>query len=141
MGILPKHTTPRRVHYLLREDLKYMDKITKEVTLIGKKNINTLDELEVNLTETKENLDKCIRERRCIYNKVKRIKDPVLSSLHQQDIAELTQEIKTLRNEVKLYESIKERSVLMKQKLKLVNEDEKRKEKEQWTMEDKQQIR
>ena len=65
----------------------------------------------------------------------------MLSSLHQQDIAELTQEIKTLRNEVKLYESIKERSVLMKQKLKLVNEDEKRKEKEQWTMEDKQQIR
>lgn len=141
MVILPKHTTPRRVHYLLREDLKYMDKITKEVTLIGKKNINTLDELEVNLTEVKEKLDKCIRERRCIYNKVKRTKDPVLSSLHQQDIAELTQEIKTLRNEVKLYESIKERSVLMKQKLKLVNEDEKRKEKEQWTMEDKQQIR
>ena len=65
----------------------------------------------------------------------------MLSSLHQQDIAELTQEIKTLRNEVKLYESIKERSVLMKQKLKLVNEDERRKEKEQWTMEDKQQIR
>lgn len=141
MGILPKHTTPRRVHYLLREDLKYMDKITKEVTLIGKKNINTLDELEVNLTETKEKLDKCIRERRCIYNKVKRTKEPMLRSLHQQDIAELTQEIKTLRNEVKLYESIKERSVLMKQKLKLVNEDEKRKEKEQWTMEDKQQIR
>ena len=141
MGILPKHKTPRRVHYLLREDLKYMDKITKEVTLIGKKNINTLDELEVNLTEAKGKLDKCIRERRCIYNKVKRTKDPVLSSLHQQDIAELTQEIKTLRNEVKLYESIKERSVLMKQKLKLVNEDEKRKEKEQWTMEDKQQIR
>ena len=55
----------------------------------------------------------------------------MFSSLHQQDIAELTQEIKTLRNEVKLYESIKERSVLMKQKLKLVNEDEKRKEKEQ----------
>lgn len=65
----------------------------------------------------------------------------MLSSLHQQDIAELTQEIKTLRNEVKLYESIKERSVLMKQKMKLVNEDERRKEKEQWTMEDKQQIR
>lgn len=37
MGILPKHKTPRRVHYLLREDLKYMDKITKEVTLIGKR--------------------------------------------------------------------------------------------------------
>ena len=141
MGILPKHTTPRRVHYLLREDLKYMDKITKEVTLIGKKNINTLDELEVNLTEAKEKLDKYIRERRCIYNKVKRTKDPMLCSQHQQDIAELTQEIKTFRNEVKLYESIKERSVLMKQKLKLVNEDEKRKEKEQWTMEDKQQIR
>lgn len=70
-----------------------------------------------------------------------RTKDPMLCSLHQQDIAELTHEIKTLRNEVKLYESIKERSVLMKQKLKLVNEDEKRKEKEQWTMEDKQQIR
>ena len=65
----------------------------------------------------------------------------MLCSQHQQDIAELTQEIKTFRNEVKLYESIKERSVLMKQKLKLVNEDEKRKEKEQWTMEDKQQIR
>ena len=95
----------------------------------------------IDSTETKEKLDKCIRERRCIYNKVKRTKDPVLSSLHQQDIAELTQEIKTLRNEVKLYESIKERSVLMKQKLKLVNEDERRKEKEQWTMEDKQQIR
>lgn len=47
MGVIPKQApTNKRVSFLLKEDLRYMDQITKEVTLLGKNHINTIEELD-----------------------------------------------------------------------------------------------
>ena len=123
MGVIPNHA-PNRVHFLLKEDLRYMDKITKEVSLLGKEKINTLEELNQKEDEVKERIDKLVKERRCLYNKVKRCRNLETKEKLQIDISSLSNEIKELRKEVRLYEGIKEHSVKMKAKLEQVKQQE-----------------
>lgn len=131
MGILPKNApNKKRVHFLLKEDLIYMDKITQEVTLLSKKKIDNIVDLDSHEYFTKDRLDKLIKERRCIYNKVKRCRKPELKAQYQQDISTLSNEVKELRKEVMLYEGIRQRSLTMKNKMKMIVENE-RKEREQ----------
>ena len=130
MGIIPKNAPhKKRVHFLLKEDLRYMDSITQETTVLGKKKINTLDDLDKHEAIAQGRLDSLTKERRCVYNKIRRSRNPDSKAKLQQDVAVLSAEIKSLRKEVVLYESIRHRSVTMKQNLAVVKEQE-RKERE-----------
>ena len=127
MGILPKNApNKKRVHFLLKEDLRYLDKITQEVTLLGKKKINTLEELESHLLEAEASKEILIKERRCIYNKIRRCTDEDRKILLKHEIETLSSQIKEKSKEVMLYESIKERSIQMADKLKQVKDEENR---------------
>ena len=64
------------MHFLLRDDLRQLDHITQEVTLISKKNITNLSELEANQYFASDKLENLLKERRCIYNKIRRCKNP-----------------------------------------------------------------
>ncbi len=103
-----------------------MDKITQEVTLISKKKIENIADLDANEYFAKDQLENLIKERRCIYNKVKRCRNPVSKAQLQQDISTLSKEIKELRKEVTLYEGIRKRSLSMKDKMKMIAEDERK---------------
>ena len=70
------------------------------------------------------------KQRRCLYNKVKRCHDIETKDNLQQQIDSLTNQIKSLRKEVVLYERIKTRSKIMEDKMKQINEPENEKEKE-----------
>ena len=118
MGILPKNNPhPKRVHFLLREDIRYMDHISKEAILLCKQKIDTIDQLDYKENMTKYQLDSYIKERRCLYNKKKRCRNLETKKMLLKDIESLSKDIKQLREEVKLYESIRIRSVTMKDKL------------------------
>lgn len=105
-----------------------MDQITEEVTFLSKKNINTLEELEVNLEETHSRKRSLENERKCVYGKIKRCRNAESKVLLQQDVETMTEQIKSLRKEVMLYERIKKRSEDMKAKLKYYSEQEKKHE-------------
>lgn len=127
MGILPKNApNKKRVHFLLKEDLRYMDQITQETTLLCKNKIDTLDELDQKVVKVQTRLDGLVKERRCVYNKIRRCRNPDSKEKLQQDVAYLSAQIKSLRKEVVLYESIKHRSLTMKQKLEIVKEQERK---------------
>lgn len=131
MGILPKNAgNKRRTHILMKEDLRTLDKITKEITLLGKNKINTMEELEHYLLITTSKKDALIKERRCIYNKIRRCKNEEKKRLFQQDIAALSTSIRKLSAEQKHYENIKLRSLEMQEKMGEFNH-EKRKERNQ----------
>lgn len=131
MGILPKHAPNRkRVHFLLKEDLRYMDKITKETTLLCRKKIDSLEDLEQCESATKTKMESLIRERRCVYNRIRRCRNSDTKEKLQNDVQTLTEEIKNLRKEVMLYEGIRKRSEAMKEKLTIIKEEE-RKEREE----------
>ena len=133
MGILSKNAPhKKRVHFLLREDLKYMDMITKETTLLCKKRIETIDDLEKAESSVNGKLDSLIKERRCVYNKIRRCRNPDTKEKLQKDVATLSEEIKELRKEVKLYEDIKIRSVSMKNKLTKMKEERKEREQDEY---------
>lgn len=126
LRIIPKNAPhKKRMHFLLRDDLRQLDKITQEVTLIGKKNINNITELESHLYFANEQLENFIKERRCIYNKIRRCKSPEKKELLQRDVETFSNRIKDLRKEVMLYEGIKVRSVSIKDKLQQIQQEEK----------------
>lgn len=129
MGILPKGA-PRnkRVYFLFREDLRYMDQISEEATLLAKRNINNIDELEFYEEKTSKQLNQLIKERRCVYNKINRCRDPEKKEKLEIDLESYSNEIKELRKEVRQYASIKSRSITMKDKIQEVQQLEKESE-------------
>ena len=130
MGIILQQAPHKKVPFLLKEDLRYIDKISKEATMLVKNKISTIEELEEKQNKLSEKLARLLKERRCYYNKVNRCKNPETRKLLEQDVATLSNEIKQIRKEVRLYDDIKKRSTIMKDKLIKVKEDEQRKESE-----------
>lgn len=139
MGILPQNrASNKRVHFLLREDLRYMDQISKETTLLCKQKIDTIEQLDYKESITKYQLDSYIKERRCIYNKIRRCRNPETKKLLQKDVVSLSADIKRLRKEVVLYEGIRNRSGLMKDKLhKIYKQEHQQEQKKSFKKEEK----
>lgn len=52
-----------------------MDRITEETTFLCKKKINTIEDLENYESEISNKIEKLVKERRCLYNKVKRCRN------------------------------------------------------------------
>lgn len=126
MGILPKHaSSQKRVHVLLKEDLKYIDTITKEATLLWKKNIQTLDQLTCNENTTLEKIAELKKKRNSLNNKERRCNDDELKEIIKQEAKDISKEIRNCRKEVMLYEGVKKRSLRFKENL---NEIQKEKE-------------
>lgn len=130
LGVLPKHSTKQRIHPLIKRDLLKLDQITEEVTFMGKKHINTYEDFFINEKETLSSKNDMEKQRRCLYNKVKRCHDLETKDNLQQQIDSLTTQIKSLRKEVVLYERIKKRSKSMEEKIKQIEEFESEKKKE-----------
>lgn len=129
MGVIPeKSASKQRVHFLFKEDLRYLDRITKEVTIMEQRNINTVSDLEQAKEKVERRLDTLIKERRCVYNKVRRCRKDKTKELLQRDIASLSGEIKELRKEVRLYEGIKTRTTRMEQNIMKVKTESEEKE-------------
>lgn len=125
LGIIPNQRTRPKIHYYLKQDLLKLDQITEEITLLSKKNINTMEELEFILEETEGKKAQSENERKCIYGKIRRCRNADTKILLQQDVKTMTEQIKSLRKEVMIYERIKKRSLKMKEIIASVNADQK----------------
>ena len=101
-----------------------MDRITEETTFLCKKKINTIEDLENYESEISNKIEKLVKERRCLYNKVKRCRNLERKEMIQKDIETISKEINDYRKEVKLCEGIKQRSLKIKDKLQIVKEQE-----------------
>ncbi|MFR2767495.1 MAG: hypothetical protein ACLTAI_03730 [Thomasclavelia sp.] len=84
-----------------------------------------MEELESNLEETNTQKRSLENERKCVYGKIKRCRNAESKTLLQQDVETMTEQIKSLRKEVVLYERIKDRSLKMKSIIKSVNDNQK----------------
>ncbi len=134
LGYLPKYKkqNTHRLHYLLKEDLMKVDKITQEIRLLGRENISTdeqlfsykksvIDQIEV-LTENRKVLRKQSK---------KNLSDDELSKV-KQNISSITSKLRTLKKELKLCDGIAQRSKVIEHNLSVIEQDEqkiKRKEK------------
>lgn len=130
MGVIPKNVPNRKVHFYFKQDLIYLEKITQEVTLMNKKKINTMADLEHCMLQTKNTMSTLMRYRTKSYNKLRRCSDPIQIENIKKDITNLSDDIRKLRKEVVLYEGIKARTIVIKEKLNGTKQDKEREQSE-----------
>lgn len=119
MGILPEKPV-KMASFSLREDMRYMDEITKEVTFISKNNIETQEDLEKYRSALEEKMASLLRERRSVYNKIKRAKrnnKPVFAGQLETDRDTLSERIEAIRKDIKLCDEVKSRAERIQTKL------------------------
>lgn len=134
LGYLPKYKKQNtaRLHYLLKEDLLKLDKITAETRLLGRENIST-DEQLFSYKESLKGQIKTLNDDRTHLQKKARTKmsDDELSKVKEQ-ISTVSDKIRELNKEVRLCDDIAERSKVMEQNLETIRaKEEKQQRKEQ----------
>lgn len=135
LGIFPKNNPKqnRRLHFLLREDLRKLDDITAETRLLVRNRIDTAEQLFSYQSEVKGKITALTAERKQLY-KLQRTAvvkaDPEKAAEIKGRISALSKELAPLRKEVSLCDDIAERSGVIKEKIKAVREDEQIKGKE-----------
>lgn len=126
LGYLPKYKKQNtaRLHYLLKEDLLKLDKITAETRLLGRENIST-DEQLFSYKESLKGQIKTLTDDRTHLRKIARTKmsDDELSKVKKQ-ISTVSDKIRELNKEVRLCDDIAERSKVMEQNLETIRAEE-----------------
>ena len=130
LGILPKGrpTNNKRLHFLLREDLRKMEAISKEARLLCEHRIDTAEQLSLYKSSLTEQVNVLVAKRRQLYkfSRTNDIKADTAKLLETRvQISALSKQLSALRKEVVLCDDIALRSGVMLEKLRAVREDEK----------------
>lgn len=134
LGVIESEDFKRRhTSSLLRDDLIYIDKITTENTFVGKHNLETIEDVLAFKASLNKEIESWMNQRRSIYNKIKRTRDPNLKKQLETDRDTLTSKIAHGKKEIKICEDIEKRIPEIQKKIELVGvlevENEKQKEK------------
>ena len=127
LGYLPKTKPPNlaRIHYIFKDDLMKIDKLTAQVTLLGRNHIGTDQQLFSYKRKIEEEIKVLTADRTHLQNEERKVNktDDELSGIKTK-ISTISDRLKTLRNEVKLCDEIAERSGVVKQNLEVALTDE-----------------
>jgi len=129
LGIFPKGKTqnPKRVHFLLREDLLKLNNISQEVKLLVRNRIDTAEQLSSYKDDLERRIERLSAERKALYKKQRAVHirdDPDASIIVKKQIERINQELKMSRCDVYLCDDIAVRSGIITEKLKTIREDE-----------------
>lgn len=130
LGILPKdkQVSNARLHFLLREDLAKLETINKETRLLCVHKIETSQQLFSYQSKQEEMMKSLVDERKHLRYRLRSVHDDDTKNMLKQKIKNLTVEIGVLRKEVVLCDNIAKRSDVIKTKLKVVHDDERKEE-------------
>lgn len=125
LGVFKKHPqSTAKMHFLLREDLRNLDKYTQEIKLLHTYRLDTDVQLSAFQEQKQQQMEGLMRQRQALRNKLRRMEDTGQIELTKQDISALSREISSARKEVKLCKDILERSSAMAEKLRIIHRDE-----------------
>ena len=134
LGYLPKYKkqNPARLHYLLREDLMKLDKLTEQVRLLGRESISNAEQLFSFKSKTESEIKSLTADRTHLRNEIRKVNiDELELSAAKEKISAIGERLKELRKEVKICDAIAERSGIIEERLtKLLADEEKIKGKE-----------
>lgn len=126
LGYLPKYqqVSPRKLHYIFREDWLKLDKLTAQTRLLSRENISTLEQLFSYRAKIDSEINSLTADRKLLRNKIRtKIDDGELSEAKEQ-ISFINERLKVLRRERKLCDGIAERSDEMTRNLAIALADE-----------------
>ena len=115
LGYLPKHTDYKPTSPYLKEDLRKLDELSAQVRYMGKYGIETLDDLYADRKKIQRDMDALITRRTKLQNKIRRAAPAEKETLRQEK-AGVTEQITTLRKQLKLNQGIETRSVKIQEK-------------------------
>lgn len=126
MGVLPKtrEPNPKRVYFLFREDIRFMQNIARETRLLVTCRIDTAEQLAVHKDGLAAQFKTLCIQRKRLRHQARSIQDEEKSAAVKSEIAALSVKIGELRREVKLCEDIEMRSGVMRDKIRRAQEDE-----------------
>lgn len=130
LGIFPKDKTrasPKRLHFLLREDLRKLDAISEETKLLIRNRIDTAEQLFSYHDEIEQKMESLVTSRKELYrlSRTAAVKaDEGKTAEIKSRIAAISKELAGLRKELALCNGIAVRSGIIKEKIKTVREDE-----------------
>ena len=125
LGVFPKHPqSTAKMHFLLREDLRNLDRYTQEIKLLHTYRLDTDVQLSAFQAQQQARLDRLIGQRQQLRNKLRRTAEPVQIESLKQEISGLSKQISAIRREVRLCNDIQQRSIQMAKKLKIIHRDE-----------------
>ena len=109
MGVVRKlGTSSRKTHYLLREDIRKLEKRERMASLLVKNRIETFDQLHAHQDECRKLISVLCDERAKLRGKQ--------TPETEERLAVIREQLKTLRKEVRICDEINEDSVLLEQK-------------------------
>jgi len=141
LGILPKNNRIKPIHPLLREDIRFLDKIIAQSTLICANRIETTDQLSIFIEKTKLRIDEYAALRKEIQTILRRRNAPANSDELIRHKDELTKQIATLRKQINTADGIRDRSEKMKQNINAVKQVEKMKQQKEQQQEQRKSRR
>jgi Relaxase/Mobilisation nuclease domain. len=132
MGVLPKKRgqAPNSVYFLFREDIRFVQNITKETRLLVTHGIDTTEQLAGYKDGLTSQMISLASTRKHLRYHSRSIKDEDKLGEVKSDIAKLSNKISDLRKEVRLCVDIEKRSVTMEEKINRAEEEEKVQRKE-----------
>ena len=132
MGVLPKkrEPNPKRVYFLFREDIRFMQNIARETRLLVTYRIDTDEQLAAHKDGLATQFKTLCTNRKRLRHQVRNIQDEEKLAAAKSEIAALSMKIGELRREVKLCEDIEMRSAAMRDKIRRAQENEKTQGKE-----------
>ena len=132
MGVLPKkrEPNPNRVYFLFREDIRFVQNISREARLLATHGIDTGDQLTAHRDGLTSEIISLSGTRKHLRYQARSVRDEDKLAAVKAEIAVLSVKIGELRRDVRLCEDIAVRSVEMKEKIHRAAEDEKSQGKE-----------
>ena len=117
LHIIVKHpASVKRVPFSMREDLRKLEHYDRAVRFMAAKNIETVSDLEGYQTAIGARIDRLIETRKQLRLRLKGISEPD-RTLAEKEVREINEELRKLRKEVKLCESIAETSTAVRENL------------------------
>lgn len=122
MGKLPKKNPrpPAKVHFLFREDLIKIDRISNEIILLCRNRIDTAEQLFSYKAGLVERMETFTTERDELRKRLRRVGDEMGKTELKAKIALLTRGLCEVRREVGLCDDIAERSGVTREKIRTV---------------------
>ncbi len=119
LGILPKGTQRNntRVHYIFKDELLKLDRLSAQTKLLNVHNISTVQELSLHIDSLEAKMSTIKKERQRLWNQSRTITNPDELQKLKGKISECSNDLKELRKEVSLCEDIKKRSTIIEEKV------------------------
>ena len=131
LGVIRKRPPPSaRTAFLLKEDLRKLDRYVAQAKLLNEHRIDNLPQLQAHKQNAQARLSAMAADRQKAYTAKSQCSDAESAFEWATRAGQLTQVMKELRKEVKLCEQIEATSVQMQDRLDMVRDDERQRRNE-----------